>query len=142
MSGKPAAGTKNDSEPEVTAKAQSTEPATPAAIRKAWEDFAETRKLQVAEYMVLRRPIVVEGQAIRVALTNPVEETLLQGIKSDLLIWIREALNDPTISLETELQVNTVVRAAFTNREKLEELQSRYPILGEFCDRLGLDPDY
>ena len=142
MTGKPAREESTGNNPTETPRRAPSEPASPEAIQKAWADFAETRRLQVAEYMVLRRPIQVTGQKITMTLTNPVEETLLTGIRNDLLQWIREALNDPTVTLETDLQMTATTRAAFTNREKLEELQNRYPIISELCERLGLDPDY
>ena len=115
---------------------------SPESILKAWRDFAESRKDQVAEYMLLQRPINIKGNSISMTLGNAVEEPLLEGFRSDLLGWIREALGNPGITLETSLQVEAVVRSAYTNREKLDELKGRYPAVGELVERLGLDPDF
>lgn len=75
-------------------------------------------------------------------LTNPVEEPLIHALRTDLLAWLREALGNPGITLETELKIAAVTRSAYTNREKLDEIKGRYPVVGDLCDRLGLDPDF
>lgn len=120
----------------------SAKPVTQEALRKAWADFAESRRNQVAEYTILQRNIDIDGLAIKMTLTNPVEEPLIHSMRTELLAWLREALGNPGITLETTLQVAVATRAAYTNREKLDEIRMRYPLIGELCDRLGLDPDF
>lgn len=96
----------------------------------------------MAEYTILQRQIEIDGLAIKMTLTNAVEEPLIHSMRTDLLAWLREALGNQGITLETTLQVTAVTRAAYTNREKLDEIKTKYPLVGDLCDRLGLDPDF
>lgn len=75
-------------------------------------------------------------------MSNPVEEPLLQGIKSDLLAHLRESLENTSIQLESVLAQIEHSTIAYTNREKLEKLAEKFPMVSELKDRLGLDPDF
>lgn len=115
---------------------------SPADIQQAWNTFAETRKQESAVYILLQRPLEIVNYNITITLSNPVEEPLLQGIKSDLLAHLRESLENTSIQLEsvlTQIEHSTI---AYTNREKLEKLAEKFPMVSELKDRLGLDPDF
>lgn len=79
---------------------------------------------------------------ITLLLNNPIEEPLLQGIKSDLVGYLREKLNNSTLQVEGELQQNNTKRKAYTNKEKFEYLLEKNPHLKMLQEKFGLDPDY
>ncbi|MGC4020443.1 MAG: hypothetical protein QM734_00105 [Cyclobacteriaceae bacterium] len=117
-------------------------PVSDAQLREAWTDFAKQRKSQLAEFQLLSRTVEVEGSVITVALTNTVEEPLLQTILPDLLTYLRNRLSNPTIKVESILQKEDAKRIAYTNKEKFDLLASKNPMIKEIKDRLGLDPDF
>lgn len=127
--------------PVVEAKIKSKEVST-QDIQQAWNTFAETRKQESAIYILLQRPLEINGYSLTITLTNPVEEPLLQSIKSDLLTHLRESLENSSIQLESVLTQIEHSNIAYTNREKLEKLSEKYPLVSELKERLGLDPDF
>jgi len=107
-----------------------------------WRTFAELRKDQSAEYHLLNQPYALKGNIITLYLTNPIEEPILQGMKSELVAFLREHINNSTLQVESEMQQNNVKRKAYTNKEKFDYLAEKNPHLKELQQRLGLDPDY
>jgi DNA polymerase-3 subunit gamma/tau len=116
--------------------------ATAEEIEAAWNVFADTKKDQVAEQLLLQRPKTINGQKIILSLANAVEAQLLNNMKTELLGSLREQCQDPGITIEYELDVKETARPAYTGREKLEKLIEKYPAISEFRDRLGLDPEF
>jgi DNA polymerase-3 subunit gamma/tau len=109
---------------------------------QAWRDFTELRKDQLAEYHLLNQPYSLTGNVITLQLTNPIEEPILQGIKSELVAYLRERINNSTLQVEGEMQQNNKKRKAYTNKEKFDYLVEKNPLLKQLQEKLGLDPDY
>jgi len=109
---------------------------------QAWRNFTELRKDQSAEFHLLNQPYALKGNTITVYLTNPIEEPLLQGMKSELVAFLREQINNSTLQVESEMHQTNVKRKAYTNKEKFDYLAEKNPQLKELQQRLGLDPDY
>lgn len=110
-------------------------------VQSAWNEFAESRKDQVAEYNLMLREFVLLGNTIQLQLTNPVEEPLLAGIRADLLTFLRQKLNSD-ISIEGVLLKSAAKKIIYTNKEKFDHLAEKNPILLKLKERLGLDTDY
>ena len=110
-------------------------------VRNAWTLFAETRKNQVAEFNLLQRDFSLKDNRIQLQLTNPVEEPLLAGIKSDLVAFLKEKLNNE-IFIDGVLIKADSKKMIYTNKDKFDHLAEKNPILHELKDRLGLDTDY
>jgi DNA polymerase-3 subunit gamma/tau len=96
----------------------------------------------VAEYHLLNQAYTLNNNIITLQLTNPIEEPLLQGLKSDLVAFLREKTNNSTLQVEGAMQQNNTKRKAYTNKEKFEYLVEKNPLLKELQEKLGLDPDY
>jgi len=111
-------------------------------VRAMWNEFAEQRKNQVAEYHILTQPFTLKNNVITVLLNNPIEEPLLQGIKTDLVTYLREKLNNSTLQVEGEMQQTNTRRKAYTSKEKFDYLLEKNPLLKELQEKLGLDPDF
>ncbi len=118
------------------------EPIVENKVREVWKEYAEQRKNQVAEYHILNQTFIVKNNMITLLLNNPIEEPLLQGIKSDLVGYLREKLNNSTLQVEGELQQYNTKRKAYTNKEKFEYLLEKNPHLKMLQEKFGLDPDY
>jgi len=118
------------------------EPVNPAKLKRVWEEFAEQRKAQVAEYQILVREYQYEAPVITVSLLNPVEESLLDNFRRDLTQFLRDQLRNSDITLASTLQDNSGKRVIYTAREKFEHLAEKYPYLNELKERLGLDWEF
>lgn len=121
---------------------QPVRPLTDEQLRKAWADYADSRKNQVAEFHLLSRQVDIKGSVVTVALANSVEEPLLQAILPGLLAHLRSRLSNSTIKVESILQKEETKKIAYTNKEKFDLLAEKNPLLKELKDRLWLDPDF
>lgn len=110
-------------------------------MQTAWQKFAESRKNQVAEYNLLSHNFDLNGNVIKIHLSNPVQEPLLAGLKADLVASLKEQLKAPVV-VEGELMQQQSKRIIYTNKEKFDHLVEKYPPLLELKERLGLDTDY
>jgi DNA polymerase-3 subunit gamma/tau len=118
------------------------QPFTLESLKAAWQEFAEQRKLYKAEFQLLNQEIELNDSTVVLHLMNPVQETLLNSLKAELMQFIREKLNNYTIQIQGELIVSDHKQVIYTNREKFEHLATKNPNLRILKDRLGLDPDY
>lgn len=134
-------GSKSDTAAEV-ANEPANEPYTEAQLREAWDAFAEQRRKFQAEYQMLTQPYVLNNNVIVVQLLSPLQETMLNNIKSDLTAFLREKLRNNTIQVTGAIQATEDKKVIYTNREKFEFLAEKNPVLKELRDRLGLDTDF
>lgn len=116
--------------------------ATTAEILDAWNNYAEMRKEMAAEHLLLGRPKVIENKKIILSLTNAVEVQLLNNLKTEIQTILRETCGDGEITVEHKLEVTETVRPAYTNKEKLDKLIEKYPLVQELKERFGLDPEF
>jgi DNA polymerase-3 subunit gamma/tau len=115
---------------------------TPESLKAAWMRFAETKKAYQAEYHLLTQPVELNGPTVILPLHHPVQETLLHGLRSDLLAYLRAQLNNHSIQVIGEMQAMEEKKILYTNREKFEFMANKNPALRELKDRLGLDTDF
>ncbi|MCU0356763.1 MAG: hypothetical protein MUE95_04225 [Cyclobacteriaceae bacterium] len=121
---------------------QENKPFTLDQLKGAWQQFAESRKIYRAEYQLLYQPIELRESTVVLHLLNPVQETLLNSFRQDLLEQIREQLGNNTIQITGELRMEESQQIAYTNREKFSRMAEKNPSLMELKERLGLDPDF
>lgn len=116
---------------------------TDEALQMVWDEFAEQRKMYVAEYQLLTQPFDRRGNEIVIHLHNPIQDTLLNTIKGDLLAFLRNKLQNRSITLVgEEPRESESKKILYTPKEKFDFLLEKYPELKELRDRLGLDTDY
>jgi DNA polymerase III subunit gamma/tau len=111
-------------------------------LKQAWNEYAEQRKDQVAEYYLLKRGFDKNGTMLTISLTNPIEEPLLQGMKTNLVTYLRERLNNSSIQVTGILKEATSTRMAYTNKEKFDSMAQKNPLLHTLKEKFGLDPDF
>ena len=111
-------------------------------VREAWDEFAEKKKNFQLEFQLLSLPFELVDHTISLNLSNPIQETLLQGLKIDLTTHLRGKLKNQNIQIEGHLNMAEEKKIMYTNREKFEYLLEKNPALKELKDRLGLDADY
>lgn len=92
---------------------------------------------------MLSQPYRLQGNVIVVRLLSPVQETMLESIKSELTGYLRERLQNNTLHVAGELLTDgEEKKVIYTNREKFDFLAEKNPMLKELKDRLGLDTDF
>lgn len=128
--------------PAPSAVAVANEPVGAQQLRRVWEEFAETRKSQVAEYQILSREYDYEAPVITINLLNPVEESLLDNFRRDLTQFLRDRLRNNDLTLASTLKDQTGKKVIYTARDKFEHLAEKYPYLHELKERLGLDWEF
>ncbi len=114
----------------------------PGRLKEVWNDYAEQRKDQIAEYQILKREFRYEHPTVMVLLTNPVEETLLENFRRDLIQFLRDRLKNSELTIDSLLKEAAGKKIIYTSKEKFEHLAEKNPTLHELKDRLGLDWDY
>ena len=113
-----------------------------AALVMVWTEFAEQRKHQVAEYQLLKGNIVLEKNQVILSLNNPIQEPLLQGIRTSLIGFLREKLGNNNLMVSGVLEQAAQTKVIYTNKEKFEHLAEKYPVLKDLKERFGLDTDF
>ena len=117
-------------------------PVQRGSLQKAWDEYAEQRKSQAAEYQLLKREFQFSHPSITITLTNPVEESLLDNFRHDILQYLRDRLKNSEITINTVFVQNDAKKVMYTNKEKFDHLASKNPYLNELKERLGLDWDF
>lgn len=127
-------------------KEQSTIPKdqafTAKELKEVWDEFAEKRKDQAAEYHLLQQPYEWKDNLITLHLTNPVEEPLLQSLRPTLVEYLRDRLKNNSIQVTGSLKEIATRKIAYTNKEKFDLMLEKNPALLELKNRFGLDPDF
>jgi DNA polymerase-3 subunit gamma/tau len=113
-----------------------------ATLAKVWEEFAEQRKGQVAEYQLLKGDIRLDQNQVLLTLNNPIQEPLLLGIRTSLIGFLREKLGNNALSVSGVLEQTGQKKVIYTNKEKFEHLAEKYPVLKDLKERFGLDTDF
>jgi DNA polymerase-3 subunit gamma/tau len=121
---------------------QKAEPFTKEQLETLWNTFAEQRKQFQLDYQLLSQPFNLKDNQIIILLTNPIQETALNGIRNELTAFLREGLQNNSISISSELKTEENKKVIYTNREKFEYLAEKNPMLLELRERLGLDMDF
>jgi DNA polymerase-3 subunit gamma/tau len=111
-------------------------------FRTAWKEFAEQRKAYQAEYHLLQQPLELKDNTAVLYLLNPVQETLLQDLKSQLTEYLRNRLRNKSIQIKGELKVSEGQTMLYTNRDKLNYMAEKNPMVRNLIKSLGLDPDF
>jgi hypothetical protein len=112
-------------------------------LKKAWSEFAELRKNQLAEYQLLKRDFVLQDNKVIITLSNPIEEPFLQGIRTSLITYLRDKLSNSSLMVVGVMQELQSARPMiYTNKEKFDYLLEKNPALKELQERFGLDADY
>ena len=121
---------------------QETNEYTLEQLNLTWIDFAEQRKKYQAEYQLLTQPYDLKDNRVVVHLLSPVQETMLNNLKTELTTYLREKLKNSSILIVGEVKESDDKKMMYTSRDKFEYLLEKNPALRELKERLGLDPDF
>lgn len=115
---------------------------TREALDSAWAEFTETKRQFQAEFHLLSQPYDLSGTRVILHLLSPIQETMLNGFRSDLITFLRMKLRNDLIQVTGVIREADEKKMIYTPRDKFEYLQEKIPILREFRERFGLDTDF
>lgn len=115
---------------------------TQEELQSAWQEFAESKKAFQLEYHLLSQPFEHSENAIRVHVTNLIEESTINSVKQDLVDFLRKKLGNSFIQIQAVMQQLDEKKIIYTNKDKYEFMAEKNPLLRELKDRLGLDTDF
>ena len=138
-------GTSTEAEEETSHKPSRNEAFTQEDLMKYWKEFAETRREagKQQEYLVLsQEPEFKEPDTLRIKLNSAVQIDTVDYLKSDLMPFLRDKVQNDGIKLEAELEIDETKALIYTPAEKFQYLVEKHPPLKTLQERLGLDPDF
>lgn len=115
-------------------------------LRNEWATFARQRKTmgKESEFMLLNQEVNLadDGVTVPLKLSNVLQEDLLEGVRAELVQYLRKALHNRRINVSATLVKEEKQKRLYTPTEKLAYLMEKYPALQDLRNRLGLDPDF
>ncbi len=113
------------------------------AFRKSWKIFTEQLKKDGHQHaaIALDSDFILEGTSVTVHLVNPLQEEFILKVKHKLLGHLRQSMRNKNIDVHTVFNEVINKPKAYTEKDKLNLLIEKYPVLKDFKERLGLDPD-
>ena len=111
----------------------------------AWKTLSNTFKedsqsLYVA--MTNYEPSISQAGMIKVKVDNAIQENLIHERKAELLGYLRKALNNYAIQMETSIMENQQQQRAYLPKEKLEKFIEKNPEIERLRKDLDLDLIY
>lgn len=92
---------------------------------------------------LLRNQYVLKpDHAIEIQLKSPIEANLLSNIEKDLILFLRDKLENDNVMISHKLDLEVVQKKAYTSAEIFNEMAKKNPDLLKLKDALGLDTEY
>lgn len=116
-----------------------------ADLKKHWGIFIDKvrDKGNMTAVMAMQKGYEYDPESMRMLmkLSNPGEIEFMNDVRTELMQYLRDALQNDGLSMEIALHKEEVVQArAYTPGEKFEEMVKKNEALAKLKDRLGLDP--
>lgn len=124
---------------------QKKSPLTYDSVVLLWQEFAEKRRVErnsSTEEVTLNRAFVLDDQTIKIALDNDLQKETLAALRNELIWYLRERVDAPSLSLEFRVAPQEVKRMPYTAQEKFAYLAQKNPHLLALKDSLGLDTEF
>jgi DNA polymerase-3 subunit gamma/tau len=114
-------------------------------LQSAWYEFAEKRrqvKNSTTEEITLRKEFRLNTFTIEILLDNDHQFDAIQGMRYDLLGFLKSRFNEPKLDIAPRVAPQEVNRLPYTPAEKFSYLAEKNPHLLELKQALGLDVDF
>ncbi|PWJ58279.1 DNA polymerase-3 subunit gamma/tau [Dyadobacter jejuensis] len=121
------------------------EPLTSEKLQLAWYQFADKRKREInstTEEIALRKTFQLVDNRIEIVLDNDHQMDAIQGMRYDLLSFLKRKFDAPTLELQPRVAPQEVNRQPYTSAEKFNYLAEKNPHLKDLQKALGLDVDF
>ena len=114
-------------------------------LQQVWHEFAENRrraKDSTTEGIALNRAVELIDFTIQIALDNDPQMDAIQGMRYDLLGYLKSRLNAPKLDINARVAPHEVQRLPYTPAEKFNYMAEKNPYLLQLKQALGLDVDF
>lgn len=112
----------------ITDLNQPQQPFTAEALQNCWTAFAEEMKNNaLASVLRMNKPELQENYAIQFLVANATAEEQMNGLKPDLLAYLRSRLNNKAIMLTVTVNKAEAGRKMFTDQEKYKRMAELNP---------------
>jgi DNA polymerase-3 subunit gamma/tau len=118
---------------------------TPENLQQVWHEFAENRKRtkdSTTEEIALNRAVELVDFTIQIALDNDPQMDAMQGMRYDLLGYLKSRFNAPRLEINPRVAPHEVQRLPYTPAEKFNYMAEKNPYLLQLKQALGLDVDF
>lgn len=134
---------KKDNQTTASVEQKRSKAFTQQQLKDAWQAFAEKHKALQVTYHLLSQGFEFRENKVIIQLHNHFQETLLDEIRLELLTFLRDRLGNDSIQLGGEIKaVIDTGKMLYTNKEKLDHLMEKNPMVKELKDKFGLDTDF
>lgn len=117
---------------------------TKEELTEVWNKYIEQR-LQLGkeqEVVFLKQKWELNHTTITIAYHNAVLANTFNAIKIELLAYLRDSLQNDSITLDIHQVDTPSEKMIYTNKEKFEHLSDLYPDVKLLQQKLNLDPDF
>jgi DNA polymerase-3 subunit gamma/tau len=114
-------------------------------LQTCWRAFAKLRLQQndsATEQLVLNRQLTLDGTTIHLTLDNTLQVGYLTDIKPELMMYLRDQLQNSRIQLEHTVMVQEVKKMIYSSQDKYNFMANKNPALHELRQVLNLEVDY
>ncbi|MCU0415808.1 MAG: hypothetical protein MUE33_01365 [Cytophagaceae bacterium] len=115
-------------------------------LESIWNAYAIQLKEEgkANEHVTLyqKKLTISEDNTIQVTLDNELQVEWLEQMKLDLLNYLKQALQVPSLRISTTVIQRTVEQKMYTDTDKLKFLSEQYPLVEELKKRFGLESNY
>lgn len=104
----------------------------PTSLKQAMSEFVTELTNDAIKEILQTYPIEIKGKdSITLFLSQPDQEALVSQIKNELLAFLQQKFEYPTLQL--------LIRKPYTDSEKLFFLKYKYNKVNDLANKLGLD---
>lgn len=117
-------------------------PFSQSALETAWTESAGALDdLPVVKAIVQQvQPVLEDESIVRISLENELQEDYLNSVRDRILPFLRQALNNDSITFRTLVQAGSVnARLVYTPDERFAFLLEKNPHLDDFREQFQLD---
>ena len=125
---------------EMYTKADEREKFTEEQLRKKWELFlGRLVKRPNLKSTLSRVPELKDDYQLYLEIENTVQENLINGIKPELISFLRKELKNSRINLTLKITEQAKGKIIYTDSEKFDELVKKNPSLQVLKQKFKLD---
>ena len=120
-------------------------PFTQEELNAAWKDYITGLKTGIPHLynsLVQFLPVLKEDFLIEITLENKLLETELSRIKGEMLVFLRNRLENGKLNLLTKVEEKVRESKPYTDKEKFEKMASKNPSLLKLKEGLDLEIEY
>lgn len=144
MSGKKPESKDNSSEgnEEVPGESYGSEHASISDLLKVWPAMVEklAKELPLLQHTLSWKNPDLDDNLVTISIENPLQDDEVFRNKSDITIYLRRALRNDNIKVETRMIESTPeARRPYTDNEKFEFIATKAPVIKIMKDQLGLE---